>query len=349
MLIMCGNSSAASLVMNGDSITASFPGNTVPATSLYTYKLGAELNRSIVNRAVSGAQAADQSLAATSFVPSANDIHTVLIGANDVRLYPQSKIPMWERFVRDLVLKMAVTNRVNATGSVTLAGSWSNTVVNTVGKNTTQNGAKATATVSGTAVYVSFIIQDSALAGGVVSVKIDGVTVGTIDSTSLGLATHNGASYAPGAVRFGGLSDGNHTVELEVMSSGKIFYLDFIAGSDQAAYPAVYVGNVIRQIFGGYGTDANVAAFNASISSIVSELALDGLNVSLVDESATINPLTDLVDGIHPNAAGHQKIFEAFMAQVGEFLYTPVTIYRRNDGKFFAGDGVDRRELATAP
>lgn len=155
-LFMRGNSSAASLVMNGDSVTSSFAENTVQSTSLYPYKLGAALNRKVINRAVSGAQAADQSLAATSFIPNANDIHTVLIGANDVHLYPPSKKPMWERFVRDIVLKMAIVNRVNATsGAVALTGAWSNTVVNTVGKNTTQNGAKATATVSGTAVYVS--------------------------------------------------------------------------------------------------------------------------------------------------------------------------------------------------
>ena len=349
-LLMVAPVNAASLVLTGDSITASFPGNPVAPADLYPAKLAASLGLTEYNMAVSGAQAADQSFAATVLVPSAANTHTVLIGANDARLYPPSKLSMWERFTRDLILKNALPQRVTArSAGMTLSGAWSNTLVNTVGKNTTAAGAKATAVVSGAAVYVSFIIQDNVSAGGVANVKIDGVLAGTINSASLGLVTQNGLTYAPGSVRFGGLASGSHTVEIEVTSSGKIFYLDFIAGSDQPSNPAVYVGEVLRQSYAGYGSDANVALYNAALASITDDLALDGLDVSLVE--LDLVPATDLADGIHPNTAGHQKIFDAFLAAIGGapvHAFEPTQVYIRDDGRYFVGDGADKVEILTA-
>lgn len=336
------------LITFGDSLTV---GSGVSASDCYANKLAASMAIGRTNHAVSGAQAADQSFAATGFNPSSSNLHTVLIGANDVRLYGPAKLAMYERFLRNLVLDLALPSRINATASsVTYTGAWSNTQVNSIGKNTTQQGAKATAQVSGTSVYVSFIIQDHASAGGVVSVRIDGATVGTIDSASQGMATQNGLAYAPAAVRFGGLSAGPHTVELEVTSSGKIFYLEFVAGNDQTTRPSVYVGNVLRQNYAGYGTDANVAAYNAAIASLVAALGSDGLQVALVDASALLSPSTDLIDGIHPNVTGHQKIHDAFLTAIQgapTLTYSQVPVYRRSDGRFFAGDGAERRELDT--
>lgn len=331
----------------GDSVTASFPGNSVPFEQMYITRLSAELHSPITVRAVSGAQAADQSFVATQC--AAGDNATILIGANDARLYGMPRIGYYEAFLRNLIVSMAAPNKIIAR-NMSLTGAWSNTMVNSIGKNTTSPGAKASAQVSGTSVYVSYIVQDNAAAGGIATIKIDGSVVGSINSTGTNMTTQNGLSYAPACARFSGLSDGAHAVEVEVTSAGKIFYLDYIAGSDQPLKPNVYVGNVLRQRLAGLGTDTTVSAYNGVVDKIVTELRQDGLGITLVDVSSKLDPVADLLDGIHPNVTGQNKLFTEFRAAMsGGLVYIPAQVSRADpfDGRYFIGTGAEMRELLT--
>jgi lysophospholipase L1-like esterase len=340
----------------GDSITVGYG-----VAQSYAATLAANLSTPLVNRAVNGAQAGDQAFAAYSFAPNAADVHIVQAGTNDQWRYgaDATKLGYFAAALRSLIVTCTAPSKVTArSGGMTFSGSWDNTIVNQIGKNTTGIGNKATAMVSGTAVYVQVILQDHPHAWAKASVKIDGVTVGMIDAMCAGVLTHNGLGYPPGMFRFAGLSDGPHTVEVEVTTSGKYFYVDWIAGSAQSAKPAVYVGNVPRMSAAAYaglgGSDANVAAYNAAIAAIVAELAGDGLNVHGVDTYAVVSPSSDLLpDGVHPNVGGHLKISGAYLATIQgpppEFTFTPASVYRRSDGRFFAGDGAERRELTLVP
>jgi hypothetical protein len=352
----------ASLVMDGDSITSDFPNNTVPNEQLYTYMLGQSLGLPVVNRALSNGRAADQSDAARGFTPDPDDIHTVLIGTNDVRVHGISHLDQDIGFIRNLVLKYALPDIVNAS-EMSEDGSWSGVQVNSEGRKSKTLGNAISTVVSGTAVYVSTIIHDSGTAQGVAEVFIDGVHVGTVDTASNDVETAKGLKYAPAVWRFGNLSPGVHTVTLLIASSGKLFFLEHIAGSDQPSRPAVYVGTVPHQDYAGQGDTDNVTAFNVELAQMVDELAGDGLNVSLVDVAAVVEPLTETIDGLHPDAQGHQDMHDAFLAAISGNdqvadpdepddpveVYDAVTAYvRESDGTFWIGEGDARRQILTA-
>lgn len=313
-----------SLIAFGDSITTGYQ---VPQS--FAEKLASHLGRSLNNRAVLNAMAGDQSYNSYSYAFQPDDLVAIMVGTNDQRVYQTSsaKLGYYKACLTNLIVKAAAPARKNARTDMTLTGSWANTQVNSIGKSTTQQGAKAVATIEGTVAYIGVVLHDHAQAKGKASVKIDGVDVGEIDATATGLSTAIGMGYPPGVFRFGGLGDGPHTVEITVTTSGQYFYLDFIAGNAQSVKPTVLVSNVIRMKSNGYasygGSDANVETYNQAVAEIVSTLAADGLDVRLVDLWSATDPAADISgDGIHPNAAWHTKAADAFQA-VAEGVQEP--------------------------
>jgi hypothetical protein len=277
----------------------------------YVNLLGNWFNITKKNSAVSGSQAGDMAFAATSHVPAMNRPTIAWVGANDARLsYP---LPLFEMTALDLLVKTSVYYRVPARSATSETGTWSNTGVSSIGRNTTSIGATSTFSVNGDAVYIGFLTQENVAAGGTADVTIDGNFVGTIDTDGTGATTNNGLSYPSGAVRFDGLGSGAHTVEIEVTSSGLIFYLEYVAGSNQPIYPPVYAGNVMKQTSPG-PNDATSLTYSNIVAGLVADLAGDGLDVSLVDLRSDLDPLTDYADYIHPDGGGHLKIFELFRA-----------------------------------
>lgn len=301
--------------MFGDSITVgvgastyanSWAGKTLDAFGFYNY-------------AVSGSQAADQSAVIQSSATAAGEQYTLMVGTNDHRTYRTdgAKQAAFKAFFRQCLAWLLLPVRTTARSvGVTTTGVWSNTAVNTIGKNTSTLGAKASATFNGTGVIVGIIIQDSTSAQSTVTVKVDGSSVGTF-SCYAAMTTVNGLAYAPAALYFGGFSSGAHTIEMENTVTGKLFYLDYIAETNQSPYDVV-VSNIIEMSSAAYTTystsQANVITFNGIISDVISEFAAEGITVPLVDNYSTIVPATHLDDGVHPNDTGHALIHTNMVA-----------------------------------
>lgn len=301
----------------GDSITVG--GGASPSTEswigLFTPKNNA------VNNTGAGDMAKSVITNAFAFDPSV--AYMFMIGTNDHRTYKAdaTKQEFWKKFLRMCVSWVSLENKKlpRVSGDMTFTGTWANTPVDSVGKYTTQLGATAEAVVNGDTVYISHIIQNSTATQAQADVYIDGNLVGTLDCFGA-MNTSAGGTYAPAAARFSGLGAGSHTVRVVVTTSGKNFHLYYIGGSDNAGglYPEVLLSNVIRMSAAAYTTygssDANVDQFNAIINDLMLEFASDGFNVTLIDNHASIDPTTDLADGVHPNNAGHAKIHENFNA-----------------------------------
>lgn len=326
--------------------------------------------RSLVNRAASGHQAADlgheaygytgsNSLPASAYAPEADALGVVAIGTNDQRCNGPNPVKraQFERFLLADILAHALPTKINARtpGGLGFIGPWGNTAVNAIGKYSDAEGAKVSGVVEGTAVYVQFLLQDSAGAVTTHEVTIDGALHSTVTISGVGMTTVNGRAWAPGCVRFGGLSDGPHTVEIERITPSTPFqrsYVDWIAGSDQTTKPKAIVCTIPKQgaaaytgLPGALGSDAVIADYNAVIAALVGALRLDGLDVMLCDLHAIIDPATDLSDFTHYNAAGANKVKNALLAVASgpppEFTYASVNTYLRSDGRVFVGPNLD--------
>lgn len=326
-------------------------GHGVTAAQAYRSMVGASLGLPVVNRSADGAMAADQALLLWTVPTDPADLHTVMLGTNDQSIYgtDPARRAAFIAFLMACVVGRAAPSHVNGR-SMTLAGAgWGNTTApgNAIGVVSSQAGATATAAVTGTAVYVQTIIQNPGSPSA--NVVIDGVVAGAIGFNGAAIGnTQNGAAYAPAMVRFGGLSSGPHMVQIVITSTnGHNFYVDAIIGSDQLTKPKVCVSNIPRE-GASFGTDANVAAYNAAIAAMVSQLSGDGLAVFLVDSCAAIDPAADLLDGIHPNAGGHAKIAAAFLSVIdgGAQPITYEPVYYGSDHRLYAGDGAARRPIS---
>lgn len=345
----------------GDSI--SNPGVAAsPASSAYVPLLASALQTAFTNNAASGAQAADMAIKAQGSALGASEIAVVQIGTNDQWRYNSNttKQAYYHAFLSHIISQLAAPGRVRGIDSgMQFSGTWTKSVPTwSVGHWSNTLGSSATCQVSGTAVYVSTILQadvSSGPVGGKADVYIDGVKVGTIGSQGTGMTTQNGSSYAPAMYRFGGLSAGTHTVEVRMITnisgSTGVFYLENITGSDQLVKPHVYVGNIPRFSATGYsqkgGSETTTAQFNAIVGDVVQSLSDDGLNVHLVDVESVVNPAADLdTDGVHPINSGHSKMYSTYYVSIaGGLIYTSVPTYIGSDGNYYIGDGVDRRKL----
>jgi len=299
----------------GDSITVGVGASS--SNKSWAGLLGGQ--RQVSNSAASGDQAADQSAKIQAASWAADRSYAIMVGTNDHRTYRSdaAKQAAFKAFVRQCIAWLAIPSKTIArSSSVTYTGTWGNTVANTIGKQTTAMGAKASASFTGSGVVVGYILQQDLAAMSTATVKIDGVSVGSLSSYAT-MSTVNGRTYAPAAAYFGGLADGPHTIEIENTVAGKIFYLDYVAAVPKFS-PRIVVSNVIRMTPAAYTTyntsEANVIAFNAQIQSVVGEFASHGLPVVLVDNCSGIDPAIHLPDGVHPNDAGHSIIHANFQA-----------------------------------
>ncbi|MGL4899881.1 MAG: SGNH/GDSL hydrolase family protein, partial [Shewanella sp.] len=276
------------MIAFGDSITVGV-GATAPQLSWF--------NQLTTNKAVSGNQAADVSKAVQQIAPVSGDKFTVVVGVNDHRTYRNDpmKQEFFKGFLRQALAWLSLPTKIKARdAAMSYSGTWANTVANTFGKNSTQLGAKACATVSGNRVFVSYIVQNHAAAGGIAEVWIDGAMVGTLNSFGA-MNTVNGASFAPACASFS-VPDGVHNVEVKLINSGKLFYLDYIAGNADALQSPVKLGSIIRMSPAAYAlhvtSDANVVAYNAIISQVASEFG-----IVPIDLFSAIDPANHLADG----------------------------------------------------
>lgn len=300
----------------GDSITAG-----VPVTPAYPGLLATALGVSIsANHAASGNQAADQSYKALKLGPDSSSDVCIMLGVNDVYQWGNvpAKISAFKKFLMSVIVRATCPDiKITRVSGVTTSGTWypyGLDASDIYGKYTQQVGATATATVSGTAVYIGIRSQNTAGTGGTFEVKIDGVSKGTFspDGTQHG-TTGSGLIAATMVYRVSGLSAGSHTV-LITHQSGQTM-LDYIAGSGQSTFINAFVGNSTPVP----ASTSTVTAYNAAISELVSELHGDGLSVFAVNSNAAVNPSTGMYDAVHPNAASHVAIKDAFKTVIETF------------------------------
>lgn len=308
----------------------------------------------------SGHMAADQAWLLYGVSPVVDRDYLISLGTNDAQHYGPNatRIAAYAAFLRAIAVWCGAPVKYTArTGGIAFTGTWSDTPVNGIGRMTTNSGATATKTVNGTAAYVAVIIQNHAVSQSVFEVYIDGVLADTISLSGVVIGnTLTGRSYAPACFRFGGLSNGPHVVQVKSIS-GNTLFLEWIAGADQPAKPGVFIADVVKRTSVGYASsgnnDANVAAYGAAAFAMVDELATDGLDVTKVPIHAVFNPAIHLQpDGIHYNVPGHPVVKGAFLDAIEgtveppEHMFSPVACYMRDDGKFFIGEGDNRKEIS---
>lgn len=351
-----------SLITFGDSLTVGY--GVSPPSAVWGAKLAAARGLTWINKALNGAMASDEGAISYGFVPVVGDIHIIDIGVNSQRVFSTdvTKRGYEAAMDRELMLTCAAPSRatLRPSGAVSFpAGTWTDIPLNPVGKYTTNNGAKAVATVSGTTVFVTVLFTDAPGNSESFTVKIDGTTYGPFTSATSGVNTSAlGPVAPPAAFRFPSLAAGSHTVEVtNTGTSGKSFYLNSITGNTQASHPKVLVGNIARWTAAGYasfapafgGSDANIAAYNTMISGVVAEMVADGFDVTLIDLCSVINPATDLQgDGAHWTVATNDKVFNTFNAVLPPaHTYMPTTVSVREDGLPFVDIGGVLKQIVT--
>lgn len=363
--LLCCTSAQAGDHSFGDSVT-----RYIAATDVahgYVSLLSTATARAITNHGIDGDMVPDAMNKVYGVNLAASERATIMLGINDDRIYCPSpcaspdatKIGYYRRGLQAEVAWLALFAKQTARTSGSYTGTWGNTPVNSIGKSSNTNGSTASFTVSGSVVYVGMLQQDSA--PGTFNVLIDGIVVelaGTTQTSGLG-PTVNGVTYGPMLKRYPGLSVGLHTVQIVVISAsggGNYVYVDWVAGNDQGAKPAVYVGNVLRGSAYAGGSDISVAAENVQVAGLIAELQADLLNVVAVDASGAINQTTDMeVNGRHPVNAGHAKIESVFYAaETGPPppppTYSPAVIEMDAAGNFFGrlstdSAGTTRKQL----
>lgn len=324
-LLFSGAASAASYHAFGDSIA--YGDFSSPTTHAYVSLLGDALNQSITNHGTVGDEVPDMTAKVYGVTAGVGDVHTVEI-TNDAHIYcpspcsspASSTLQGYYRIgLEALTTYLATPAKHTARdGSVTYSGScWGNTAVYGIGRNSNCNGDSASFSVSGNVIYAGVIQQDGA--PGQCTFAVDGVTQAVFNTQTTGLGpTTNGVTYGAALVRMvvGGSVSASHSVTVTVTSptaAANRCYLDWYAGNYQpSGLSKVYVANIpYAQAYSVGGSNANTDAFNGQITSLVSELAGDGLAVAKVDVNAALNPATDMDGGYHP-VRGHPKMFVKF-------------------------------------
>jgi lysophospholipase L1-like esterase len=300
----------------------------------YAYLVAHAHNWTLTNNAVSGAQIQDNTNSWTDRSLATNVSGTtptfMLAGYNDMRHggLTANNLTTFQNTLYADVAWLAIPNANklrSSSGSITYVGTWTSNNAAYGGTNpykgSTTAGDTATATVSGTVIYLAFETQTAWVQN--FTVLIDSVDKGPFSIPYSPTSTAAGFTGSLYFVRIPGLSSGTHTVQLLINSgSTNPVNLMYMAGNTTVSSAKVYVGNCLKMSTTGYavgtgifsfGSDAAVAGYNSAISQVVTDLAGDGLPVTYVDASAVYNPNTQVaVDNVHPNDSGHASIAAAF-------------------------------------
>ncbi len=277
-----------------------------------------------VNAGVSSAQAAEVSSYVQLETVDPLRLYFLAIGGNDAAKYKDdpAKKEYFRRVYRACLGWLLLPNKKTGRGvqaGISFTGAWTDSPSpNTCGKYTTQNGATATATVSGDAIYIALSEGDYVDMGEAVNITIDGVDKGTYSVKTPGITTFLNQWWGRACWRFSGLGAGNHAVVVTQNSpNGKYLHLDWIAGSDQANTPRVLVGNAMKFTDWYYASlginSATTQAYNAIIADVVAEFP--SANVQVVDNYSVFDPTIHSSDQYgHPNNAGYLAMHNNFMA-----------------------------------
>lgn len=334
LLLFAGTANAGTASAYGDSITVSYG---VPAGQGWVSDLSSDLGYTVTNDGISGAQAADLMLPVYNHTWAIDSFVTLMIGANDQRIY-QSSAPLLGYYELALGAEayFLTENTVN-TQTLTQTGGWTTNSPYTIGLSVHASGATLTGSFTGSTLTFGYVQQNTGT--GQFSVTVDGVNVGTFNCyPAAAMTTYLGATYGPALGRVTGLGSGMHTVVFTTLNSGYV-YIDWLGQSPNGK--PLYLASITRFSSAGYasagGSDADNASYNSAISSLISQMKGDGLNVIAVDEVDTVNPATDLQsDGVHPGTAIQPAMAAAFCSAIpGCLSFQPISIYEGSDGNYY--------------
>ena len=119
------------------------------------------------------------------------------------------------------------------------------------------------------------------------------------------------ATYQPDVVM---LMIGTNDILQNFNLAGAPGRLDALVGSIFTSRPSVRLLLASVTPLSNASREAAAQAYNAAMPGIVAKYRGLGDDVSFVDMHAALNPATDLTDGIHPTAAGYQKIADTWYA-----------------------------------
>lgn len=370
-------------VIYGDSVGLGNGATAAPRS--YGYLISNTMLWSLTNTSVSGTQLQDTGQANSMLAASISSasLSYFITGYNDMRafgngagltsyLHTLNNVMVW--------LSLPAASKVLGTNAaVTKTGTWA-TALN-FGRNmefSSTNGDTLTWTSpAATAVYIGALSNGAPNCNYSVSVDGGGQVSNVTEPSAV--ATVLGQTLGLYLIRIGGLAATTHSVVFTVGNSTRACFVDYFATNTGVSTtgPYLFLGNTIRMNATGYtlgspnynhGSDAIVTQYGTSEASAVSPLAADGLNITLVNDSAVYNPATQVSsDNIHPNDTGHLVIANAFLGQATianqNIEYTPngllgSTAYDDFNNTYAAGllngalgsasiDTRNRRELLT--
>ena len=73
-------------------------------------------------------------------------------------------------------------------------------------------------------------------------------------------------------------------------------------------------------MFGGGDKSAQIASYNAAVKKVAEEYNSNGKRVTFADIHGCLNGTADLGDGVHPNAAGYEKMGKYWAGVIDEYL-----------------------------
>jgi lysophospholipase L1-like esterase len=76
----------------------------------------------------------------------------------------------------------------------------------------------------------------------------------------------------------------------------------------------VLLAQIIRRDLWGGGRDEEVDRYNARLAALAAERRKAGQPVTVVDMAGALDPRSDLVDALHPNAGGYDKMARSWAA-----------------------------------
>lgn len=253
----------------------------------------------------------------------------IMLGTNDTWNFGESGLPSYRRALPALLAWLAIKTEDKLTArdpAVSYSGQWSETSVYGHGKKSDRTGATATFRMSGDVIYLGMIQKDRSIGkpmDGIAEIHVDGrLCQSHATQSGIGKSPTLKRGYGPSLVRLEDLGEGEHEIQIKVVSDGPrgMVYFDWAAPAVGAA--DVYVAtppDMLPRFLNDQGVPLNVAEdYQGAVRDVVEMLSMDGLGVHLVETANLLKPNHFVPDGtgVLPTEAGHQLIADAFLAKI---------------------------------
>ena len=213
--------------------------------------------------------------------------------------------------------------------SFAYTGTWTGGVFSP-DRATSTSGNTATFTVTGGTIYLATVIQVAVNAASA-TLSCDGNATGaTLMFSGVGGEALAVGSPQTALTRVTGLSNTTHTCVVTVTSTSGTVELSWaagVSGSANPTFPYLLQGSIINQT---PTNPTNIGLYRSQITSAVTMLNGDGLNVYLADNSASLTAPNNFNTSLHPDDYGYFLISQPYTAEIASLFpsYTnPVPQY----------------------